>query len=175
MSIARRRIDKGWTQEQLAEVAGLSARTVQRIESGKSANLESLKCLASVFETNVADLIKEQEMQNQIAEHADLEIDGDQKSYRETEAIKYVKNLKEFYRHLIVFVIVAPCLVAFNAWLTPGVWWVVWAIFPWGFAVAMHFLTVFGFLNLLGPKWEQRQFQKRMEAHDNNRADKTGN
>jgi len=168
MSITSRRIDKGWTQEQLAEAAGLSVRTVQRIEGGNSANLESLKCFAAVFETDVAALIKEQEMQNEPRPSATTDLND--KRYLEEETIEYVKQLKTFYTHIVVFIIVTPCLVALNAWISYGIWWVVFAILPWAFAIAMHALTVFGFLNLLGPKWEQRQFQKRMREHERNRT-----
>ena len=168
MSIIGRRLERGWTQEQLAEAAGISTRTVQRLEAGRSANLESLKCLAAVFETNVATLIEEQKMaQSNTHEHT---ISEQTQTYLEAEAIKYVKNVKDFYKHLVVFIIVSPCLVAFNAWLTPGVWWVVWAIGPWAFAIAMHILAVFGFLKFLGPDWEQRQFQKRMREHEQHQS-----
>ena len=59
MSVRKYRLEKGWSQEQLAHMSGLSVRTVQRIEQGQKAGLESLKCLAAVFETNISDLIKE--------------------------------------------------------------------------------------------------------------------
>lgn len=38
-----------WSQEQLAEIAGLSARTVQRVEEGQPAALDSRRALASAF------------------------------------------------------------------------------------------------------------------------------
>ncbi|MDO6719169.1 helix-turn-helix transcriptional regulator [Psychrosphaera sp. 1_MG-2023] len=62
MSIQQRRLGKGWTQEELALHSGLSARTIQRVESGKSVGAESLKCLAAVFETSITGLIQEQKM-----------------------------------------------------------------------------------------------------------------
>ena len=44
------RRQKGWTQADLAEAAGLSIRTIQRLESGETeAKGHSLKCLRSVF------------------------------------------------------------------------------------------------------------------------------
>ncbi|MCW9029587.1 MAG: helix-turn-helix domain-containing protein, partial [Kangiella sp.] len=46
-------------QEQLATLSGLSIRTIQRIESGNRASLESLKSLAAVFETDIETLQKE--------------------------------------------------------------------------------------------------------------------
>ncbi len=54
--IKKIRISKGWSQEQLAEFSGLSVRTIQRLERGYSAGLESLKCIAAVFEVNVSEL-----------------------------------------------------------------------------------------------------------------------
>jgi hypothetical protein len=36
----------------------------------------------------------------------------------------------------------------------------------------MHFLSVFGFLRWLGPDWERREFQKRMQAHKQGQTDK---
>ncbi|MGQ8365211.1 helix-turn-helix domain-containing protein [Glaciecola sp. 1036] len=65
MSIRERRIEKGWTQEELARHSGLSTRTIQRIETSKSTSLESLKCLAAVFETSISVLVHEQTMTNQ--------------------------------------------------------------------------------------------------------------
>jgi transcriptional regulator with XRE-family HTH domain len=46
------RIDKDWTQEMLAEFSGLSVRTIQRIESGSTATLESAKSLSATLELN---------------------------------------------------------------------------------------------------------------------------
>ena len=48
-----------YSQEQLATLAGVSLRTIQRIESGHSASLETLKSLAAVFEIEIELLIGE--------------------------------------------------------------------------------------------------------------------
>ena len=40
-------------------MSGLNVRTIQRIESGQNASLESLKCLASVLEVDVSTLHQE--------------------------------------------------------------------------------------------------------------------
>lgn len=50
------------SQEQLALMAGLSVRTIQRIERGHKASFESLKSLASVLEVNVSTLEQEIDM-----------------------------------------------------------------------------------------------------------------
>ena len=52
MLIQKLRLKKGWSQEQLAQASGLSARTIQRIEAGHPASTESLKSLAAVFEVD---------------------------------------------------------------------------------------------------------------------------
>ncbi|HYE85380.1 MAG TPA: helix-turn-helix transcriptional regulator [Vicinamibacterales bacterium] len=41
---------RGWTQQQLAEVAGLSLRTVQRVESLGVGSHETVAALCAVFE-----------------------------------------------------------------------------------------------------------------------------
>jgi len=40
---------RGWSQEQLAEAAGLGVRTVQRVESDGRASAETRTCLAAAF------------------------------------------------------------------------------------------------------------------------------
>jgi transcriptional regulator with XRE-family HTH domain len=59
MILKKLRHQRRWSQEQLAEMAGLSVRTVQRLEAGGKASLESLKSLAAVFEVNVSQLEQE--------------------------------------------------------------------------------------------------------------------
>ena len=41
--IKKLRLERHWSQEQLAEMSGLSTRTIQRIESGQNADFETLK------------------------------------------------------------------------------------------------------------------------------------
>ena len=59
--IKKLRLERHWSQEQLAEMSGLSTRTIQRIESGQNADFETLKSLASVFEINLSSLNKKEE------------------------------------------------------------------------------------------------------------------
>lgn len=48
---------RAWSQEQLAEVAGINVRTVQRVEAGGSASLETRMALAVALEVAPADLL----------------------------------------------------------------------------------------------------------------------
>ena len=59
MVVKKLRVKNNWSQEQLATMCGLSIRTIQRVESGQSASLETLKSLASVFEVEISILTEE--------------------------------------------------------------------------------------------------------------------
>lgn len=59
MIVKKLRDKNGWSQEQLAEYSGLNVRTIQRVESGQKASIETLKCLASVFEVDISKLTEE--------------------------------------------------------------------------------------------------------------------
>lgn len=54
--IKTERESRGWTQEHLANVAGLSLRTIQRIEKTGTASFESVTALASVLAVSIAEL-----------------------------------------------------------------------------------------------------------------------
>jgi transcriptional regulator with XRE-family HTH domain len=47
---------RAWSQEHLAEVAGLSLRTIQRVETTGSASYETVKSIAAVLGLDVAEL-----------------------------------------------------------------------------------------------------------------------
>jgi transcriptional regulator with XRE-family HTH domain len=59
MIVKKLRDKNDWSQEQLAEYSGLNVRTIQRVESGRKASIETLKCLASVFEVNISKLTED--------------------------------------------------------------------------------------------------------------------
>ena len=62
MIIRKLRLQRAWSQEQLAQHSGLNVRTIQRIERGQKASLESLKSLAAVFEVPLEALQQEMDM-----------------------------------------------------------------------------------------------------------------
>jgi len=59
MIVRKLRTKHSWSQEQLADFSGLNVRTIQRVENGQKASLETLKCLASVFEVDIKTLTEE--------------------------------------------------------------------------------------------------------------------
>ncbi len=69
MILKQLRIAAHFSQEQLAQMSGLNVRTIQRIESGQNASVESLKCLASVLEVDISTLTQEKFMPDKNSDH----------------------------------------------------------------------------------------------------------
>ena len=158
MSIQIRRTQHGWSQEDLAMHAGVSVRTIQRIETGKRASLETLKCLAAVFETTVSELVQEQTMtqETQTTPNQALQIEA------EKQAIACVQNVKAFHMNWIAAIVILPLLYVLNQQLSPGFDWFIIVALCWGAAIALHALVIFGMSKMFGGEWEQDQFQKQM-------------
>ena len=77
----------------------------------------------------------------------------------ESEAIQYVKGIKEFYSHLFMFVVFAITLLLFRDSSEPLIRW---GLLGWGAGVVIHGLVAFEKIRLIGPQWEKRQIEKRL-------------
>ena len=152
MLVQKLRLQRGWSQQQLAELSGLNIRTIQRIEKGQEPSVESLKSLAAVFNVEFSTL-KEQGMDNVISESQSAE---------EILAFNQVRKLKGFYIHLAQYVLVVALLAVINALTTPNHWWVQWVIMGWGIGVFFHWLQISERFGLFGSKWEKEQVEKRL-------------
>lgn len=160
MIIRKLRIDQGLSQEQLAGMAGVSVRTVQRIERGANASPETLKCLAAVLETDFTDLSKEQHMppaNPRCPPKMPPELHPD-----EREAMEYVRDIKAFYTHAIFYVVVVGGLIIFNLVMHPGYFWSIWPALGWGIGLIAHGSSVFEVFDLFGNAWEKRQIGRRL-------------
>jgi transcriptional regulator with XRE-family HTH domain len=153
MLIRKLRLQRGWSQEQLAELCDLSVRTIQRLEKGDSAGVETYKSLASIFEVNLLELRQQQER----SMNKQLNISND-----EHRVIEQVKKIKGFYSHVVSFVMVITALTLLNASMEVDYWWVLWVIVGWGIGLATHAAEVFDLLPWLGPDWEKREIEKRL-------------
>jgi transcriptional regulator with XRE-family HTH domain len=149
MLIQKLRLQKGWSQEQLAEVSGLSVRTIQRLERGQPGSLESMNALAAVFETDL-DRLKEPSMD---APQSDVRPD-------EALALAHVRKVRAFYVHLTQYLIVIPILAAINLVSYSSYLWFIWPALGWGLGVAAHGASVFGAVPFLDGAWERRQVEK---------------
>ncbi len=151
MIVRKLRLQRAWSQEHLAELSGLNVRTIQRIERGHNAGLESLKALAAAFDVDVETLRTEATMN----EPASI-------TEEEEEALAYVRDLKGFYAHLIPYVTVISAFLIANLFGYLDFRWTFWTAFGWGIGVLMHALSVFEPFTFLGPEWEKRQVEKRL-------------
>jgi transcriptional regulator with XRE-family HTH domain len=140
--IKKMRLERHWSQDQLAEMSGLSIRTIQRIENGENAGLESLKSLAAVFEINITDSDKAQEI----------------KQIRKEE--KYVQNIKGFYKLIAIAILslVVPLIIAVNDSSNWNVF--LWILLSWGVILGIYSLNVFDFF---GEEWKRKMIDKRFK------------
>ena len=60
--IAQARTRQGWTQEHLASVAGVSTRTIQRVEASGIASAHTAQALCSVLDLNFAEIGNNQQV-----------------------------------------------------------------------------------------------------------------
>nr|WP_240479546.1 2TM domain-containing protein [Pseudoalteromonas rubra] len=149
--IRKLRLQRGWSQEQLAECSGLSIRTIQRIERGQDPSLESLKSLAAVFETSIASLKEEPDSMSQGSI-----------TQQEQRVIEQVRAIKDFYSHLTTYILVNLILFAINFFTSPGYIWAWWPALGWGIGLFSHWVSAFEVFDLFGAKWEKRQIEKRL-------------
>jgi len=150
MLVQTLRLKRGWSQQQLAEASGLSVRTIQRLETGHPASVETLKSLAAVFEIDFSTLKPEQSMASTDTER------------QEDEAFRYVRRLRRFYIHLYAYVVIVLALFAINLITTPHRMWAFWVMIGWGLGVALQASLVFRPSWFLGPQWERQQVEKRL-------------
>jgi transcriptional regulator with XRE-family HTH domain len=156
MLIQKLRLQRGWSQQQLADLSGLSVRTIQRIEQGQVASTESLKSLAAVFEIEFSTL-QEPDMNTATAPTTPHAFDAE-----EALAFAQVRKLKGFYLHLTQYVLVVSVLLGINLWTHPQYLWVRWVAMGWGIGVLFHGLRVFERFSPFGAEWEKKQVEKRL-------------
>ncbi len=136
------RLQRHWSQEQLAEMSGLSIRTIQRIENGENAGLESLKSLAAVFEIAIVATDKKEEIAQIRTEEA------------------YIQNIKGFYKLLDIAILslIAPVIPAINDASNWGIFF--WLLLSWIVIIGIYSLNV---VDILGDDWKQKLINKKFK------------
>ncbi len=150
MLVQKLRLQRGWSQEQLAELTGLSTRTIQRLERGQSASAESLKAVASVFEIDFSTL-----RETKMDDPANPNVRAD-----EALALAHVRKIKAFYIHLTQYVVIVGALAILNLFTMPSYPWILWVAGGWGVGVVAHGLRVFNRVPFLNGAWERQQVEK---------------
>jgi transcriptional regulator with XRE-family HTH domain len=173
MLVQKLRIQRGWSQQQLAELSGLSVRTIQRIERGQPASAETLKSLASVFEIDFSVLMPAQtpapDPESPMAAEPltppttpAMAPDSASLSAEERLALRHVRRLRDFYSQLTTYAAVILMLLVINLLTVPQYLWVVWPALGWGIALVVQAASLWGPKRFLGPEWERRQLEKRL-------------
>ena len=141
------RLERHWSQAQLAEMSGLSIRTIQRIENGENAGLESLKALAAVFETNIEDSDKK---------------DEEAQIQKEKE---YVQKVKGFYGLLALALLNMAIFlfIAINDSDSES-----WNLFFYMLVMWIVFLGIYSFssFDFFGKDWEKKIIDKKFKKRE---------
>ncbi len=91
--------------------------------------------------------------------------DGKRRSVSTGE--KRVENLKVFYIHITVYVLVNVMLFVINLLTDPGYWWFLYPLGGWGIGVLIHEITTLAQGNF-GSEWEERKIKEYMEKDKKN-------
>ncbi|PQZ47970.1 MULTISPECIES: 2TM domain-containing protein [Bacillus] len=77
-------------------------------------------------------------------------------------AKKRVENLKAFYIHLTVYILVNLMLFLINVSSDSSKLWFLYPLGGWGIGIVIHGLTTFPF-GIFGKEWEERKIKEYME------------
>ena len=170
MLVQKLRLQRGWSQEQLAELSGLSVRTIQRIERGLPASNETLKSLASIYFSTL-QATQENPMNSTLndtftpPEPSNLNQNPNPApnttvSTDEEAAMRHVRKIRDFYVRVARYVIVITGLAIFNFIKMPDRIWVIWPALGWGLGLVFYGMRVFGTMPFMNADWEKRQVEK---------------
>ncbi len=124
------REERCWSQDYVAEISGISLRTIQRIESGATTSSDSIASLAAAFGVDVMALT--------------LDINAEVEKTVEREEIKKFLQFKmSFGIHLVSYVLVITILLLINLAKSPENLWILWPAVGWGIGLVAHAATVY--------------------------------
>ena len=82
---------------------------------------------------------------------------------RYQKAQKKVKEIKGFYRHLLIFLIVMIALIYINLKYTPEILWFIWTGLGSGIPLLIHGFKVFDVFPFFSSDWEKKKMKQFME------------
>ena len=158
MIVRKLRLRNGWSQDQLAEFADVSVRTIQRIERGHKPSLETAKALAAVFEVDVTTFITEHETMTNFNQTHDTTT-NERLEHDEAEALQYAKGVKDFYSGLLTYVILAIAFFSIKGFNEPVLYWVFGGV---GLGLIVQGLMAFEIIRLPFQDLERKVAEKRL-------------
>ncbi|HPF12360.1 MAG TPA: 2TM domain-containing protein [Flavobacteriaceae bacterium] len=81
---------------------------------------------------------------------------------RYERAKKQVENIKGFYIHFTIYLIMVPVFIYLNI-ISTSFPWAMFPIFGWGMGIAGHAFEAFNYNPILGRKWEERKIRELMD------------
>jgi len=87
---------------------------------------------------------------------------GEEQKTIEERARARVEELKGFYIHLGIFIVIQVVLLAINLLTSPGSLWFLYPLMGWGIGLASHAISVFGLFGIGGRQWEERKVHEYM-------------
>lgn len=81
---------------------------------------------------------------------------------RYRRARERVEEIKSFYSHLFIYIIVNLALFIINMLTSPNSLWFYWPLFGWGIGLLIHAFSVFGTKRFLRD-WEEKKINELME------------
>ena len=88
-----------------------------------------------------------------------------EKNPRYEEALCHVREVRGFYTHLLVYVLVIGGLATLNLLTNPGRLWFGFAAAGWGIGLAVHAISVFALRGWLGRDWQERKVREYLERN----------
>jgi len=81
-------------------------------------------------------------------------------------ARKRVEEIKGFYVHLGVYLIVNAALFTIDMITSPGTLWFYWPLMGWGIGVAIHAFALLTGGRLFGPEWEEKKVHEILQREE---------
>jgi len=94
------------------------------------------------------------------------ELQGSMSDDKRDRARKRVEELKSFYSHLAVFIVINVILILVNIFTSPGTWWFYWVTLFWGLGLAFHASLVYGKGKLFSTEWEEKKIQQLIDEEE---------
>ena len=129
------RLKRGWSQEQLAQMSGVSLRTIQRAERGDAISVESQKSISAVFDIHFFQL-QENTMNSKVEPVSTP-------SMPHQELTQSTSTSHDYRHSVMVYVVVIGFLFLINAFTSPDYWWVIWPALGWGLGIVLKILKAY--------------------------------
>ncbi|MGA1866217.1 MAG: 2TM domain-containing protein [Thermoplasmatota archaeon] len=82
---------------------------------------------------------------------------------------KRVRNIRDFYTHAVVYLVVNILLVVIWYFTGSGFPWFIFPLCGWGIGLFFHWYSVFVEEGILGKKWEDRKVEELMKKEKTKR------